>query len=348
MLASGYPLGGASEQPMTAQQTTPPPVDPAFDPPVDPIFEPPLAPPGASRRAIRLTRDVISYLEWPAGGAGEPSVPGTGTGGRSAILLHGLQSTALTMTRIAEGLVARGWHVVAPDLPGHGHSFALDGSDADRPGRLDVSRLTILRHRLSRRHRLRSTASVVRDLAAPLGLERPMVLGHSWGASVAAMLPAAGLLPSVLVLLDPPFVTSNQARTLGIQAMAEPAQSYEAARDALLAHRPDWHPMDLAAKAEAITSVSTRAMVAVVASNVPFDPLPALSRLRSRQPGLPVFVIMGEPGQGSFVSARGRERLRALIGDDHVLVMSGAGHSPHRTQYEEFMTLLDRALDGRP
>ncbi len=338
---------------MTAQQVASPSVDPAV--------EPPLAPPGASRRSIRLKRDVISYLEWPARGsagatsagtdgrsAPERPVPATGTGERLAVLLHGLQSTALTMTRVAEGLAARGWHVIAPDLPGHGYSFALDGSDADRPGALDVSRLTILRHRLSRRHRLRSTASTVADLAERLGLERPLVLGHSWGASVAATLPAAGLLPSVLVLLDPPFVTAKQARTLGMQAMAEPAHSYEAARDTLLTHRPDWHPMDLAAKAEALTSVSTRAMVAVVAGNVPFDPLPAVSRLRRRRPEVPVFVIMGEPGQGSFVSVSGRERLRALLGEDHVLVMRGAGHSPHRSHHEEFMTLLDRALDERP
>jgi len=321
---------------------------PADEPTVAEALEPPLAPPGAARRSIRLKRDVISYLEWPVDGTASEAPARGGVSRRTVLLLHGLQSTALTMTRMAESLAARGWHVVAPDLPGHGHSFALDGSDTERPGPLDLSRLTILRHRLSRRHRLRSTASVVADLAARLGFERPAVLGHSWGASVAAMLPAAGVLPSVLVLLDPPFVTATQARTLGLQAMAEPAHSYEAARDTLLSHRPDWHPMDLAAKAEALTRVSTRAMVAVVAGNVPFDPLPTVARLRRRHPEVSIFVIMGEPGQGSFVSQVGRDRLRMILGEDHVLVMSGAGHSPHRTHHEEFMALLARALGDRP
>ena len=312
---------------MTAQR-------PSADPRRPPA-EPPLVPPGAARRSLRLRHDVISYLEWP-GGAPAP--------GRTALLLHGLQSTALTMTRIAEGLAAGGWHVIAPDLPGHGHSFAIDGSDAERPGPLDMSRLTILRHRFSRRHRLRATGATVAELADRLGLQRPAVLGHSWGASVAATLPAVGLLPSIIVLLDPPFVTAREARTLGMEAMAEPTTSYEAARETLLGHRTDWDPVDLAAKAEAVTRVSTRTMVAVVAANVPFDPLPAVASLRRRHPQVPVFVIMGEPGRGSFVSLPGRERLTALLGDDHVLLMEGAGHSPHRSHHAEFMALLERVL----
>ena len=318
---------------MTAQR-------PSADP-SQPPGEPPLAPPGATRRSLRLGRDEMSYLEW----RGRSSAPGVAPASRrSALLLHGLQSTALTMTRIAEGLAAAGWHVIAPDLPGHGHSFAIDGSDAERPGPLDVSRLAILRHRFSRRHRLRATGAVVAELADRLGLRRPAVLGHSWGASVAATLPSVGMAPSVLVLLDPPFVTARQARELGMQAMAEPTTSYEVARDTLLDHRADWDPTDLAAKAEAVTRVSTRAMIAVVASNVPFDPIPALASLRRRYPQIPVFVIMGEPGRGSFVSPSGRERLSALLGGDHVLVMDGAGHSPHRSHHAEFMALLERAL----
>ena len=366
---------------MTARSPLPDTVLPDVEPlpggELDPSVEPPVAPPGAIRASIRIAGNVVSYLDWPGRGTGsepagagvepesagveseraslEPERASGSTGGEprrdagllgTALLLHGLQSTALTMTRIADGLAAQGWRVIAPDLPGHGYTYAVDGSDAERPGPLDVSRLAILRHRLSRRHRLRSTAAIVAELAGRLGMERPALLGHSWGASVAATAASAGLLPSVLVLLDPPFVNAREARELGMRAMAEPTASYQTARDTLLGHRPDWHPIDLAAKAEAMTRVSTRTMVGVVATNVPFDPLPAVTRLRRDHPEIPVFVIVGELGHGSFVTQPGRDGLSALLGPEHVLTMDGAGHSPHRTHHEEFMALLLGALDS--
>ena len=298
------------------------------------VEAPPVAPPGAARHAFRTRRDVISYLDWPARGEERGSV----------ILLHGLQSTALTMARIGERLAARGWRVIAPDLPGHGHSFAVDGSDAERPGGFDASRLTIFRLRLSRRHRLRVTARVVAQLATALGLRDVAVLGHSWGASIAAVLPSVGLVPSVMILLDPPFVTAAEARRLGMEAMATPTPSYEEARDTLLEHAREWHPLDLAAKAEAVTRVSTHTMVAVVAGNVPFDPVPALRRTARRHPGASVYVITGVPDHGSFVTPAGLAQLRALLGDDHVVTMD-AGHSPHRTHHDEFMTVVEGMLE---
>jgi pimeloyl-ACP methyl ester carboxylesterase len=300
----------------------------------DPPEAPPVAPPGAERRAIRTTRDVISYLEWPARGDERGAV----------FLLHGLQSTAMTMARMAEGLAADGWRVIAPDLPGHGHSFALDGSDAERPGGFDASRLKILRLRLSRRHRLRATARIVARLATELGVEDAAVFGHSWGASVAAVLPSAGFVPSVTILLDPPFVTTEQARRLGIEAMQTPTPSYEEARDTLLTGDREWHPLDLAAKAEAVTRVSTSTMVAVVAGNVPFDPVPALRRVARRHPRADVHVITGVPDHGSFVTPAGLAQLRAVLGEDHVVVMD-AGHSPHRTHYDELMAVVRGILD---
>ena len=310
---------------------------PSLIPPVDlpPVEAPPLAPQGAERRTLRTRRDVISYLDWPAVGEERGSV----------LLLHGLQSTALTMARIGERLAAAGWRVIAPDLPGHGHSFALDGSDAERPGAFDASRLTILRLRLSRRHRLRVTARVVAELARELGLDDAAVLGHSWGASIAAVLPSVGFVPSVMILLDPPFVTAAQARRLGMEAMAAPTPSYEEARDTLLTHEREWHPLDLAAKAEAVTRVSTSTMVAVVAGNVPFDPVPALRHTARRHPAAAVYVITGVPDHGSFVTPAGLARLRALLGDDHVIVME-AGHSPHRTHHDEFMAVVEGILEG--
>jgi pimeloyl-ACP methyl ester carboxylesterase len=90
-----------------------------------------------------------------------------GGGGPAVVLLHGLASNARIWDGVAPRLVGAGLRVVALDQRGHGESDQPDhGYDF---------------------------ASVGRDLAAALaglGLERPLLVGHSWGANVALQLAA--------------------------------------------------------------------------------------------------------------------------------------------------------------
>jgi pimeloyl-ACP methyl ester carboxylesterase len=85
-----------------------------------------------------------------------------GGSGPAVLLLHGLASNARIWDGVASRLAGAGLRVVALDLRGHGAS--------DQPGSgYDF-------------------ASVGQDLAAALGglgLERPVLVGHSWGANVA-------------------------------------------------------------------------------------------------------------------------------------------------------------------
>ena len=85
-----------------------------------------------------------------------------GGGGQAVLLLHGLASNARIWDGVASRLAGAGLRVAALDLRGHG--------DSDQPDQgYDF-------------------ASVGRDLAsalAGLGLERPVLVGHSWGANVA-------------------------------------------------------------------------------------------------------------------------------------------------------------------
>jgi pimeloyl-ACP methyl ester carboxylesterase len=103
-----------------------------------------------------------------------------GGGGQAVLLLHGLASNARIWDGVASRLAGAGLRVAALDLRGHG--------DSDQPDQgYDF-------------------ASVGRDLAsalAGLGLERPVLVGHSWGASVALQFAAErpGALAG-LVLVD--------------------------------------------------------------------------------------------------------------------------------------------------
>jgi pimeloyl-ACP methyl ester carboxylesterase len=103
-----------------------------------------------------------------------------GGGGQAVLLLHGLASNARIWDGVASRLAGAGLRVAALDLRGHG--------DSDQPDQgYDFP-------------------SVGRDLAsalARLGLERPVLVGHSWGASVALQFAAErpGALAG-LVLVD--------------------------------------------------------------------------------------------------------------------------------------------------
>jgi pimeloyl-ACP methyl ester carboxylesterase len=99
--------------------------------------------------------------------------------GPAVVLLHGLASNARIWDGVASRLAGAGFRAVALDQRGHGES---DQPDAGY-----------------------DFASVVADLAvalAALGLDRPLLAGHSWGASVALQYAAdrpGGLAGLVLV-----------------------------------------------------------------------------------------------------------------------------------------------------
>ncbi|HKF76092.1 MAG TPA: alpha/beta fold hydrolase [Candidatus Dormibacteraeota bacterium] len=145
----------------------------------------------------------LHYLDWrPEGTGAEPAV----------FLLHGLSSNARVWERVASRLGAR--RVVALDQRSHGLS--------DRPADGYTQAALVA-----------DAAHAIREL----GLERPLVAGHSWGAAVALAL-AAGHpeLAAGLVFVDGPassfsrFMTWEQAA----ERMQPPLPTYrdldEAAR----------------------------------------------------------------------------------------------------------------------
>lgn len=88
------------------------------------------------------------------------------TAGRGPVLLliHGITSDSSTWRRVMPHL-ARDFTVIAPDLPGHGHSAKPKGD-----------------------YSLGANASFARDLLLALGHSRASILGHSLGGGVAMQL----------------------------------------------------------------------------------------------------------------------------------------------------------------
>ena len=105
------------------------------------------------------------------------------SGGRPLLFWHALGAvvSGAWIGEAARPLVERGYHVVAVDGPGFGESPSLSPE----------------------RYAVESLADLMWGLADALGLERPVLAGHSWGGTVAVH--AAADRPSsvaALVLLD--------------------------------------------------------------------------------------------------------------------------------------------------
>ncbi len=103
------------------------------------------------------------------------------SGGRPLLLVHGFTAVKEDFAEHLDALGALGWHVVAPDLRGHGRSSKPDDPSA---------------------YSLRTFAADVLGLADALGWERFSIVGQSMGGNNGIYL-AAEHPDRIVVSLDP-------------------------------------------------------------------------------------------------------------------------------------------------
>jgi pimeloyl-ACP methyl ester carboxylesterase len=102
---------------------------------------------------------------------------------RPVLLLHGLASNARIWELVGPHLAEAGWPAIAPDGRGHGLTDKPDGDYGFGTFRGDLL-----------------------ALIDALSLERPVLVGHSWGAAIAldyaAQFPAGPRAPAGVILVD--------------------------------------------------------------------------------------------------------------------------------------------------
>ncbi|MGK7952177.1 MAG: alpha/beta fold hydrolase [Xenococcaceae cyanobacterium] len=123
-----------------------------------------------TQKSLNLSELKLAYLEWHRGQ--EP-----------LLLLHGLADSAWVWTNLGEYL-ADSYHIIAPDLRGHGESSKPETGY--------------------------SSSEIIEDLEAlmkALGWQNAHILGHSWSAKIATLW--ATRYPErfrSLILVDPFFI----------------------------------------------------------------------------------------------------------------------------------------------
>lgn len=225
----------------------------------------------------------------------------TGAGRRTALLLHGLMGSAESWSPVAAALAARGYRVLALDLPGHGdsprdpHSTVESAADA-----------------------------VVETVRRRPGRRRLIAIGHSYGGTVLAA--AADRLPVDLAV----YVDTTCAFTGGADRDAL-AAAY--ARDRALRRDPETLRASRAYYSDEAVRFEARAADR-------FDPETAAAISSggdvSHPPAPGSIVVRAEPSRfvgdedAAAFSARGVE----------VRSIQGAAHTVWYSHFDEFVGSL--------
>lgn len=258
-----------------------------------------------------------------------------GAGGRPLLLLHGFTGAKEDFTAWLEPLASRGWHAVAPDHRGHGHSSQPASDEAY------------------------SFSALAQDswaLADALGWDRLLLLGHSMGGMVAQemALSAPGRLTGLVLMdtghgpvmgLDPDLVAVAvaMAREEGMAALAALMTRYTSpletpAHRRLVAEKPGYAAFE-ERKFRATSPHLYAAMTALFLHGP--DRLNALGALPA---SLPTLVMVGDQDV-PFLDAS--DRLVATIPGAALTVIPDAGHSPQFENPEKWWAALTAFLDGQ-
>lgn len=244
------------------------------------------------------------------------SVTEAGAGGRPLLAVHGFTGAKEDFGDHVGALAAEGWHVVAPDLRGHGASTHPPGSGAYHPDRL--------------------VADLV-DLLDALGWPSAVVVGHSLGSALAQRLvlehPArvAGLVlvapfHGPLTTLDPGLVALGEAvvRSGGLAALAQAMDAHRGADPAAVAARARLEaaePGYAERRHRQLVSCSADMWLALAPRFCTWpDTLAAMAAVR-----VPTLVMVGSEDEAMGPQARA---LAEAVPGARLEVLEGAAHSP--------------------
>ncbi len=263
----------------------------------------------------------------------ELTISEAGVGGRPLLLVHGFTGSRHDFALALEGLAAAGWHVVAPDLRGHGES-AKPTSEDDYT--FDVFTDDLL------------------ALADAIGFDHFSILGHSMGGMITRtlVLRTPERIDAVVFMdtshgplyVDPDLVELGVgvARDEGIDAVADVMAASSGPLDNPAYQRKVAEDPAYAEYGDRNLRASSPAMFAAMLAGIPqqADQLEALASLT-----VPVLVIVGEE-DAPFLDDS--SRMAEAIPSARLAVIPGGGHSPQFEATEAWWDALSGFLAELP
>jgi pimeloyl-ACP methyl ester carboxylesterase len=259
--------------------------------------------------------------------------------GPPVVYIHGAKGSVYDFTLSVSRPLSERYTAAAMDRPGSGFSARpADGRNSPQ-----------------------AQAEVLRAAAVTLGLERPVLVGHSLGAAVALawaldapesvaavvtlggyVLPLGGPPPWVTRLLRAPLLLRGVG-ALGRSPLGRPLVRSAVERAFFPTTPPDEYleiAPRLALEAAALVNDGEDRKVAEE----------GLAALRPRYPALSVPLVVVVGAQDRMVPPAVSERLHALVSQSELVRVPGAGHMPQFSAPDAVVAAVDRAaaLAGEP
>jgi pimeloyl-ACP methyl ester carboxylesterase len=229
----------------------------------------------------------------------------SGTGARTAVLVHGIMSDHRAWHRVSRELIEQGFRIIAVDLAGHGGSPR------------------------SRRYSPRAWAADVVETVEPLLARSPdLIMGHSLGALVASMA-ADRLAPRAAVYVDPAFAFPGGLRGVAMKLLF--AVAPRPPRSALVRWNPKWSAIDVDIELAALRDWDKRTIFGLASTRSLVPP----ARLVA-----PSLVVLAEKSLLITDAVAARLRRQGMT----VETVAGTGHMVFRDEHGRFMDIVDRWL----
>lgn len=243
-------------------------------------------------------------------------------GGLPVVLLHGVTDNGACWKPIADALLERGaYELIMPDSRGHGLS------EAPQSGYDYTTR-----------------AADVAGLIRALGLDHPVVMGHSMGAETA--IAVAVLFPDLVraaVLEDPPWFPANAPESSGItpQWLIDGLQNRPKTRAKMLekgrAENPNWP------EAETQVWADAQLQVRFEITQTAFTPRKVWQEYVS-QVRCPVLLITADPARGAIVTSQTVAEVQRVFQNGQIVNIPGAGHCIHREKRYAYIDIVQEFL----
>ena len=199
--------------------------------------------------------------------------------------------------------------MTAPDLRGHGNSARpISGYSFDQ---------------------------LIDDIVETVGASPDLLIGHSFGGTLALAGIAKGDLSPRMCILEDPVIQLTQSHALRV---AEAEINWTSPDVGTLGgEQPRWLPRDTAGRILAHYQMDPRAVRRAWTDNAPWNLQSALEHAATTTN---LRIIL--PAPSAYVDRHLLGLCVRILGQDAVLEVPGSGHSVHRDAFDTFSAALDQ------